>query len=199
MVDEVLTIKGADHGGLFGKGVDPIAQRSCGSDTRVEIQRRGSGSLFLPRGKPRISWFCLPPMAGFIHLDADKLPGGRGHGEPVRLMVDMGNDHDIVSLHKYMPGRTLIVASSKGHGFLVDEDDVIASTRNGKKILNVSGDVEAQACAEADGDTVAVIGENRKLLLFDIEEVPKMAKGRGVVSAALQRWWSERCHGLYLQ
>jgi topoisomerase-4 subunit A len=117
----------------------------------------------------------------FYTLDADKLPGGRGHGEPVRLMIDLGNDHDIVALFKHVPERTLIVASTKGHGLQVKEDDVIASTRGGKQVLNVSGDVEACACAVVDGDTVAVVGNNRKLLLFPIDDVPQMTRGRGVI------------------
>ncbi len=117
----------------------------------------------------------------FYTLDADKLPGGRGHGEPVRLMIDLGNDHDIVALFKHVAGRTLIVASSRGHGLQVDEDDVLASTRGGKTVLNVLGDVEACACAVVDGDTVATVGENRKMLLFPVEDVPKMTRGRGVI------------------
>ncbi len=117
----------------------------------------------------------------FYTLDADKLPGGRGNGEPVRLMIDLDNDHDIVTLFKHVPERTLLVASTKGHGLQVDEDDVIASTRGGRQVLNVSGDIEARACAVVDGDTVAVVGENRKMLLFPIEDVPKMTRGRGVI------------------
>ena len=117
----------------------------------------------------------------FYTLDADKLPGGRGHGEPVRLMIDLGNDHDIVALFKHVAGRTLLVASSRGHGLQVDEDDVLASTRGGKRVLNVVGDIEACACAVVDGDTVATVGENRKMLLFPVEDVPKMTRGRGVI------------------
>ena len=117
----------------------------------------------------------------FYTLDADKLPRGRGHGEPVRLMIDLGNDHDIVALFKHDPERTLLVASSAGYGFQVAESEVIASKRGGKQVLNVTGDVEALVVTPANGDTVATIGDNKKMLLFPLADVPQMARGKGVV------------------
>ncbi len=116
----------------------------------------------------------------FYTLGCDKLPGGRGFGEPVRLMLDLGNDHDVVGLFIHKPGEKLLVASSSGRGFVVPENDVIAQTKGGKQVLNVSGDEEAAAVCRIDGDWVAVIGENRKLLLFPLDEVPEMTRGRGV-------------------
>jgi len=116
----------------------------------------------------------------FYTLGCDRLPGGRGHGEPVRLMIDLGNDHDIVALFRHAPERRLIVASSDGRGFVVPEDEVVAQTRNGRQVLNVSGDAEARACAVAQGDSVAVIGENHKLIIFPLDELPEMTRGRGV-------------------
>lgn len=121
----------------------------------------------------------------FYTVTADKLPGGRGHGEPVRLVVDLGNDQDVVSLFVHDPERMLLVAASTGHGFIVNEADVVASTRGGKQVLNVSGTAEAQVCVIVEGDTVATIGENRKLLLFPLDQLPTMARGRGV---KLQRY-----------
>ena len=118
-------------------------------------------------------------------IACDKLPGGRGYGEPVRLMIDLGNDQDVVALFIHKPGTKLLVASSTGRGFVVAEDDVVASTRGGKQILNVSGDEEGAGACIVGGDTVAVIGENRRLLLFPLAEVPEMARGRGVF---LQRY-----------
>ncbi len=118
-------------------------------------------------------------------IACDKLPGGRGYGEPVRLMIDLGNDQDVVALFIHKPGTKLLVASSTGRGFVVSEDDVVASTRGGKQILNVSGDEEGAGACIVGGDTVAVIGDNRKLLLFPLAEVPEMARGRGVF---LQRY-----------
>ncbi len=121
----------------------------------------------------------------FYTIGCDKLPRGRGHGEPVRLMIDLGNDQDIVALFVHKPDRKLLVASSDGRGFSVDENGVIAQTRNGKQVLNVSGDVEAAFCIEVEGDSVAVIGDNRKLNCFALEELGEMARGRGVT---LQRY-----------
>ncbi|MEE2761041.1 MAG: DNA topoisomerase IV subunit A [Pseudomonadota bacterium] len=121
----------------------------------------------------------------FYTIACDKLPGGRGFGEPVRLMVELGNDHDIVALFLFQPGRALLVASSAGHGFQVKTDDVVAQTKSGKQVLNVNGDDEAVACTPVEGDQVAVIGENRKMLIFPLDEVPEMSRGRGVI---LQRY-----------
>ncbi|MFW2391898.1 MAG: DNA topoisomerase IV subunit A, partial [Methyloceanibacter sp.] len=108
----------------------------------------------------------------FYSLAADKLPGGRGHGEPFRLMVDIEDAGDCVELFVYEPGGQLLVASTSGYGFVVTEDDVVAMTRKGKQVLNVKGDDEAAVCAPVEGDSVAVIGENRKLLLFPLKELP---------------------------
>jgi topoisomerase IV subunit A len=121
----------------------------------------------------------------FYTLGVDKLPGGRGHGEPVRLMIDLGNDQDIVALFVHKPDRKLLVASADGRGFIVPEGEVAAQTRAGKQVLNLAEGVEAAALAPVEGDTVAVIGENRKLLLFPLKELPEMTRGRGVI---LQRY-----------
>ncbi|MCD6075133.1 MAG: parC [Rhodospirillales bacterium] len=121
----------------------------------------------------------------FYTLAGDKLPGGRGFGEPVRLMIELGNEHAIVAAFIYKAGEQFLLASSAGRGFIVKSDDVFAQTRGGKQALNVSGDEEAAVCARVEGDTVAVIGENRKLLLFPLKEVPEMSRGRGVI---LQRY-----------
>jgi topoisomerase-4 subunit A len=121
----------------------------------------------------------------FYSIGADKLPGGRGHGEPVRLMVDLEENHEIVEMFVHRPGRKLLVASSAGYGFVVAEDDVVAMTRKGKQVLNVSPPDEALVCAPVEGDMVAVIGENRKMLCFELKELNEMSRGRGV---RLQRY-----------
>jgi len=121
----------------------------------------------------------------FYMIGCDKLPGGRGHGEPIRLVVDLGNDEDLVQLMVHDPERTLLVAATTGHGFIVLEEDVIASTKGGKRVLNVKTPAEAQVCSPVEGDHVAVIGENRKLLIFSLDQVPQMSKGKGVL---LQRY-----------
>ena len=116
----------------------------------------------------------------FYTLPADKLPSARGHGEPVRLLCGLANDRDIVALFVHLPGRKLVVAGSDGRGFIVAEEDVVAQTRTGKQVLNLGKDSEARACAAVQGDHVAVVGENRKLIIFPIAELPEMSRGRGV-------------------
>jgi topoisomerase-4 subunit A len=117
----------------------------------------------------------------FYTLGADKLPGGRGHGEPIRLMIDLGNDQDIVALLVHRPGRKLVVAAYDGRGFIVPEEEVAAQTRAGKQVLNVAEGVEAAVCAPVEGDHVAVMGENRKMIIFPVGELPEMTRGRGVI------------------
>ena len=117
----------------------------------------------------------------FFTLTGAELPGGRGHGEPVRLMVDLEESHDIVELFVHEPGRKLLVASTGAYGFIVPEDDVIASTRKGRQVLNVSEPDEAQICVPCAGDTLATIGDNRKLLVFPASEVNEMTRGKGVI------------------
>jgi topoisomerase-4 subunit A len=113
-------------------------------------------------------------------LFPDKLPGGRGQGEPVRLMVDIEEGEDLVDLFVYRQGRKRIVASDVGNGFVVPEDELVASTRKGKQVLNLSGSEEARVIMPAEGDTVAVIGQNRKMLIFPLSELPEMSRGKGV-------------------
>ncbi len=123
----------------------------------------------------------------FYTIGIDKLPGGRGHGEPLRLMVDLPNGHDVVAMLKNESGRRFLVASDAGRGFVVPEDDVVAQTKNGKQVLNLSGDEEAQAIAIVpdNADHVVVIGTNRKVLIFPLDELPEMTRGKGVI---LQRY-----------
>ncbi|MBZ0128456.1 MAG: DNA topoisomerase IV subunit A [Rhodobacteraceae bacterium] len=121
-------------------------------------------------------------------LACANLPGGRGMGEPVRLMVDLPNEAEIVDLFLHRPGGKLLVASSAGDGFVVAEDEVIAQTRNGKQVLNVR-DAVAKVCVPAIGDHVAVISENSKLLAFPLSDLPEMARGKGV---RMQKYKSAR-------
>ncbi|WJR67421.1 DNA topoisomerase IV subunit A [Neorhizobium sp. CSC1952] len=118
-------------------------------------------------------------------LGADKLPGGRGHGEPVRIMVDMENDQDILTAFVHDPSRKLILASTAGNGFVVAESEMVANTRKGKQIMNVSMPDEARLVVPVSGDHVAVVGENRKLLVFPLAQLPEMTRGKGV---RLQRY-----------
>jgi topoisomerase-4 subunit A len=120
----------------------------------------------------------------FYTLGADKLPRGRGFGEPVRLMIDLG-EAEIVGMLRHRPGTRLLVASSDGRGFQVEADDVVAQTRAGKQVLNTGDGSTAVLVTPVEGDAVAVIGNNRRLLVFKLEEVPILARGKGV---ALQKY-----------
>ena len=118
----------------------------------------------------------------FFTLEASKLPGGRGHGEPVRLMADIDSTDSIVSLLVHQPGAKLLLASTEGDGFIVSEDECVANTRKGKQVLNVKTPAEALVCFPVDAahDYVASVGDNRKLLIFHRKEVPEMARGKGI-------------------
>ncbi|MCK5517993.1 MAG: DNA topoisomerase IV subunit A [Alphaproteobacteria bacterium] len=121
----------------------------------------------------------------FYTIDADKLPARRGFGEPVRLIIDLQNDADIVTLIKHDPKRKLLVAADDGRGFIVTEKDILSQTKNGKQCLLLKKNVEAKICVPATGDHVAVIGQNRKLLIFPMVQIPEMTRGVGVI---LQRY-----------
>ena len=116
----------------------------------------------------------------FYTIDASKLPGGRGHGEPIRLFADLEQDADIVSVFRYQGGRKLMVASKSGRGFVVPEDECLGNTRKGKQVLNVKPPDAARAMTPVEGDLVAAIGENRKMVVFALDQVPEMTRGRGV-------------------
>ncbi len=120
----------------------------------------------------------------FYTIEGSKLPGGRGHGEPVRLSVDLDQDADVVAALAYQGGRKFLVASRSGNGFVVKEDECLATTRKGKQVLNLKSD-KAVAMTVVEGDMIASVGENRKMVIFKLNEVPEMARGRGV---RLQRY-----------
>ncbi|MGY3489934.1 topoisomerase-4 subunit A [Bradyrhizobium sp. USDA 4011] len=116
----------------------------------------------------------------FYSLDVAKLPGGRGHGEPIRMFIDLEQDAAIISLFVNKGERKFLIASSEGQGFVVKEEDCVGNTRKGKQVLNVEMPNEARAITTVNGDTVAVIGTNHKMVLFGLDQVPERARGRGV-------------------
>jgi topoisomerase IV subunit A len=116
----------------------------------------------------------------FYSLDVAKLPGGRGHGEPIRMFIDLDQDAAIVSTFINKGGRKFLIASGEGQGFIVNEDDCVGNTRKGKQVLNVEMPNEARSIAVVAGDRVAVIGTNHKMVIFPLDQVPEMARGRGV-------------------
>jgi topoisomerase-4 subunit A len=121
----------------------------------------------------------------FYTIEAAKLPGGRGHGEPVRLFIDLEQEADLVAVFPFRGGRKFLVASGAGRGFVVAEDECLANTRKGKQVLNVALPDEARAIATIEGELVASVGENRKMVIFPLDQVPEMGRGRGV---RLQRY-----------
>jgi len=140
----------------------------------------GDGPAFIFHAETTDRLLVLGSNGRFYTVSCANLPGGRGMGEPLRLMVDLPNEAAIVTMFTYTAGTKLLVASSAGDGFIVPQDDVIAQTRTGKQVLNVKGDSVASVCRVVKGDHIAVVGENRKVLIFSIEELPEMGRGKGV-------------------
>jgi topoisomerase-4 subunit A len=140
----------------------------------------GDGARFIFHAETTDRLLVFGSNGRFYTVSASNLPGGRGMGEPLRLMVDLPNEAEIVTIAIHRPGGKLLVASGAGDGFVVSEEDVIAQTRSGKQVLNVRGDVRAVLCKPVAGDAVAVVGQNRKVLIFSLDELPEMGRGKGV-------------------
>jgi topoisomerase-4 subunit A len=145
-----------------------------GDEAKFAIQAQTTDKLILFASNGR-----------FYTIPCDKIPRGKGQMEPIRLMVDMENEHEAVMLFVYAPNNKLLVASTEAKGFIIPMDEVMAQTRAGKQILNVSGKAKGAASCVVDGDMVAVVGENRKLLIFPLNQIPEMRRGQGV---ALQKY-----------
>jgi topoisomerase IV subunit A len=147
--------------------------------------KEGDEGRFVVQASTTDKLLVLGTNGRFYTLPVDKLPGGRGHGEPLRLMIELGNEHDVAAILPYVAGAKLLLASSDGRGFVVPADEVLGQTRAGKAVLTPGEGAVARVAAPAEGDSVAVVGTNRKLLIFPLAEVPEMARGRGVI---LQRY-----------
>jgi topoisomerase-4 subunit A len=146
--------------------------------------KEGDGPGFILHAETTDKILLFAENGRFYTLSGDKMPRGRGFGEPVSLMVDLPADVDIVRLVR-ANGKKLLVAASTGHGLIVETEAALAQTRSGKQVLNVPGDARAVACCSVEGDMVASVGVNRKMLVFALDEVPEMTRGRGVI---LQRF-----------
>ena len=146
--------------------------------------KEGDGPCFALHAETTDKLLLLAQNGRFYTLSCDRLPKGRGFGEPLNLIIDMPADTPLVTLLKAGEGR-LLVAASTGHGLVIDMKSAMAQTRSGKQVLNVSGGAKAVACCLAEGDHVAVVGQNRRLLVFQLDEVPEMQRGKGVI---LQRY-----------
>jgi topoisomerase-4 subunit A len=147
--------------------------------------KEGDGAGFQLKAKTTDKLLVFSTDGKFFTLPCDKLPSAKGQGEPVRLMCDLDNTQEIVHMLVHEPSRKLLLASDQGKGFIVEEADVLAQTRGGKQVLNLTEGSKAVVCADATGDHVAVLGTNRKMLAFAIDQVPVMKRGQGV---ALQKY-----------
>jgi topoisomerase-4 subunit A len=179
IVREPITVVVSEKGwvrALKGHAVDPASLRF----------KEGDKLRFLLPAETTDRLLAFGTNGRFYTIAADKLPGGRGDGTPIRLLVDLPNDADLVALFVHREGARYLVASATGRGFIVKAEDAVGATRAGRQVLNLDGE-EAAVCAlvPEGADQLAVIGENRKLLVFPLEEVPEMARGRGV---ALQKY-----------
>jgi topoisomerase-4 subunit A len=159
-----------------GHGINPAEQK----------YKEGDGPGFAVPAETIDRLLVFGSNGRFYTIAADRLPGGRGQGEPLRLMIDLPNEHDIVTLLPYRPGMRLLVAGNDGRGFIIAGDEALAQTRAGKQVLN-PGSGRAAVCIPADGDAVALVGDNRRMLVIDLSEIPEMTRGRGVI---LQRYRS---------
>jgi topoisomerase-4 subunit A len=148
--------------------------------TRELKFKDGDGPRFVFHAETTDKLLVFGSNGRFYTLSAANLPGGRGMGEPLRLMVDLPNEAEIVDIFIHVPDRKLVVASSAGNGFVVPENDVVAQTRSGKQVLNTGDAARAKICRPLIGDHVAVVSENGKFLVFPASELPEMGRGKGV-------------------
>src|SRR6266404_5756423 len=150
--------------------------------------KEGDGPRFIAAVETTDRLVIFGTNGRFYTLPVDRLPGGRGHGEPLRLMIDLPNEHDIVAMFPHRPGMELLVAADDGRGFVVDGEEAVAQTRAGKQVLTPGEGAVARICAQAEaGDAVAFVGDNRKMLIIKLDDIPLMTRGRGVI---LQRYKS---------
>ncbi|PZQ46713.1 MAG: DNA topoisomerase IV subunit A [Rhodovulum sulfidophilum] len=145
----------------------------------------GDGPRFLIRAETTDRLLLLASNGRMFTLSCATLPGGRGMGEPIRLIADIPNEARMVALFVHRPGAKLIVASDAGDGFVLPEDEALAQTRAGKQVLNLRGESRAKVCRPVRGDHLAVVGENRKVLVFPVAELDEMGRGKGT---RLQRY-----------
>ena len=148
--------------------------------TRELKFKDGDGPRFIFHAETTDRLLVMGSNGRFYTVSAANLPGGRGMGEPLRLMVDLPNEVEIVDIFAHDPEGRLLVASNAGNGFQIAEKDVIAQTRNGKQVLNVKGDEKAQIVHRIKGDHVAIISQNRRFLVFALDDVPELGRGKGV-------------------
>ena len=143
--------------------------------------KEGDGPRFAIEAQTTDRLLIFASNGRFFTLGIDKLPGGRGHGEPLKLMIDLPNEAEIVALRVYKPGEKMMLISTDGRGFIVNQDEAQAQTRAGKQVMNPADKVTARFCLPFTGDALALVGDNRKLLILPLADIPEMTKGRGVI------------------
>ena len=163
--------------------MDPRLTRACHRPFSVTFKADDALGFVPHRDHRKILIFAS--NGKFYTIEASKLPGGRGHGEPVRLYFDLEQEADVVAALAYQGGRKFLVASYTGNGFVVSEDECLGTTRKGKQVLNLKAPDKAAALTTVDGELAAAIGANRKMVIFQLDQVPEMGRGRGV---RLQRY-----------
>ena len=149
------------------------------ADLKDTKYKEGDKGRFTVKCKTTDKLLVFTTGGKFFTLGCDKIQTGKGFGEPIRLLVDVAQDEDVVDIGIYKPGEKLLVAAENGKGFIVPTDDIVAQTKSGKQVLNVPKS-RAKAIALANGDHVAIVGTNRKMLVFPISELPEMKRGQGV-------------------
>jgi topoisomerase-4 subunit A len=160
-----------------GHGINPAEQK----------YKEGDGPRFAVPAETIDRLLVFGSNGRFYTIAADRLSGGRGQGEPLRLLIDLPNEHDVVALFPHRPEMRLLVASNDGRGFIVEGDEALAQTRAGKQVLNPAAGAAVIICLPVEGDALALVGDNRRMLVVDLAEIPEMARGRGVI---LQRYRS---------
>ena len=174
-VREPITVVCSDKGWIR-------AMKGHGHDPKEFKYKDGDRGQFVLEAQSTDKILLFGTNGRFYTLIGDKLPPGRGFGEPVRLMIDLPNDAAVAALMLFQPDRKMLVVATDGRGFVAPSNDVLAQTKNGKQVLGVEGGIEAVCCRYVDDgdDHIAVIGKNRKMLVFKLEQVPEMSKGKGV-------------------
>ena len=155
------------------------AQRGKVEDPSELKFKEGDALAFLLPAETTDKLLIFASDGRFFTLAGDKLPSGRGQGEPLRLMIELDDRVDILAVFAHRPGRKLVLASKAGYGFVLPEEEAVASKRAGKQVLTVDAK-GAAFCLEAAGDHLAVIGDNGKALIFPMGELPEMPRGKGV-------------------
>ncbi len=151
------------------------------SDVRDVKYKDGDGPAFVLQAETTDKLLLFAANGRFYTLSGDKLPGGRGLGEPIRLSIDLPNDVEVVDLRLFRENQDLLVISDNGRGFRLKSDEALAQTRTGKQVLNLPENSKAARCLTIEGDHLAILGGERKLLVFPVEQIPVMTKGQGVI------------------